>query len=78
MDYPPLNQYCLLVGSFLLYFRMARGQDASMAENLKTKLDAIMSALVILSHRTAEIEGVMAGLHNDGAFVTAQPRDHQH
>jgi hypothetical protein len=44
---------------------------------LETKLDAIMSALAVLSHRTAEIEGVMAGLHNDGAFVTAQPRDHQ-
>ena len=53
---------------------MAGGQDASMAENLETKLDAIMSAIAVLSHRTAEIEGVMAGLHNDGAFVTAQSR----
>ena len=36
-----------------------------------------MSALAALTHRTAEIEGVMAGLDNDGAFVTAQSRIHQ-
>ena len=41
---------------------MAGGQDASMAENLEIKLVAIMSVLAALSHRTAEIEGVMAGL----------------
>ena len=56
---------------------MAGGQDASMAKNLETKLDAIMSALAALSHRNAKIEGVMEGLHNDGAFVTAQSRVHQ-
>ena len=56
---------------------MAGGQDASMAENLNTKLDAIMSTLAVFSRRTAEIERVMTRLHNDGAFVTAQPRDHQ-
>ena len=36
-----------------------------------------MDTLATLSHRTAEIEGVMAGLHNDGASVTAQSRVHQ-
>ena len=56
---------------------MAGGQDASMAENLETKLDAIMSTLAALSHKIAEIEGVMAGLHDDGAFVTSQSRVHQ-
>jgi len=38
-----------------------------MAENLESKLDAIMNALASLSHRTAEIEGVIVGLHNNGA-----------
>ena len=48
-----------------------------MAESLESKLDAIMNALATLSHRTAEIEGVMAGLHNDGALGIAQARVHQ-
>ena len=42
-------------------------QVISMAETLESKLDAIMSAIAALSHRQAEMEGVMAGLHNDGA-----------
>ena len=45
-----------------------------MAESLESKLDAIMNALASLSHETAEIEGVMAGLHNDGAFGIAPSR----
>ena len=56
---------------------MVGGQDVSMAESLESKLDAIMNALATLSHRTAEIEGVMAGLHNDGALGIAQARVHQ-
>jgi hypothetical protein len=48
-----------------------------MAEGLESRLDAIMNALATLSHRTAEIEGVMAGLHNDGASGVAQSKFHQ-
>ena len=48
-----------------------------MAENLESKSDAIMSVLATLSPRTTKIEGVMAGLHNDGAPGIAQPRIHQ-
>jgi hypothetical protein len=48
-----------------------------MAESLDSKLDAIMNALASLSHRTAEIEGVMAGLHSDGASVIAPSRVYQ-
>ena len=48
-----------------------------MAETLESKLDAIMSALAVLSHRQAEMEGVMAGLHNDGASGIAPSRIHQ-
>ena len=56
---------------------MVGGQDVSIAESLKSKLDAIMNALAMLSHRTAEIEGVMAGLHNGGTSKIAQSRVHQ-
>ncbi len=55
---------------------MAGGQDVSMAESFESKLDAIMNALATLSHRTAEIEGVMARLHNDRASVTTQSKGH--
>ena len=48
-----------------------------MAENLDSKLDAIMNALASLSHRTAEIEGVMVGFHNDGASVIEPSRAYQ-
>jgi hypothetical protein len=48
-----------------------------MAEILESKLDAIMSALAALSHREVEMEGVMAGLHNDGAPGIAPSRIHQ-
>lgn len=48
-----------------------------MAESLESKLDAIMNALVALSHRQAEMEGVMAELHNDGASGIASSRIHQ-
>ena len=48
-----------------------------MAETLESKLDAIMSALAALLHRQAEMEGVMAGLHNDGAPGMTQSRLHQ-
>ena len=48
-----------------------------MAETLESKLDAIMSALAALSHRQAEMEGVMAGLHNDGASRIAPSRIQQ-
>lgn len=48
-----------------------------MAENLESKLDAIMNALALLSHRTAEIEGVMAGLHSDGVSGIAPSRAYQ-
>ena len=48
-----------------------------MAESLESKLDAIMNALASLSHRTAEIEGVMAGLHSDGAPGIAPSRIYQ-
>lgn len=48
-----------------------------MAENLESKLDAIMSALAALSHRQAEIEGAMARLHNDGASGITSSRIHQ-
>lgn len=56
---------------------MAGGQDVSMTESSESKLDAIMNALATLSQRTAEIEGVVARLHNDGASGIAQPRVHQ-
>ena len=56
---------------------MVGGQDVIMVENLESKLDAIMSALAMLSHRATEIEGVMARLHNDGAPGIAQPKIHQ-
>jgi len=72
--YPPLNQYCSLV-KFLLFFRRLVGdQDVSMAESLESKLDAIMNVLASLSHRTAEIEEVMVGLHSDGASGIAPSR----
>ena len=48
-----------------------------MAENLESKLDAIMSALATLSLRTSEIEGVMAGVHNNVACGIAQSKIHQ-
>ena len=48
-----------------------------MAESLESKLDAIMNVLALLSHRTAEIEGVMAGLHNDGASGIVPSRVYQ-
>ena len=48
-----------------------------MVESLESKFDAIMNILATLSHRTAEIEEVMAGLHNDGPSMTAQSRVHQ-
>ena len=56
---------------------MVGSQDVIMTENLESKLDAIMHALVTLSHRTAEIEGVMAVLHDDGAPEIAQSRIYQ-
>ena len=48
-----------------------------MAKTLESKLDTIMSALAALSHRQAEMEGVVAGLHNDGASEMTQSRLHQ-
>ena len=45
-----------------------------MAESLDSKLDGIINALASLLHRTAKIEGIMAGLHNEGAFVIAPSR----
>ena len=48
-----------------------------MAKTLESKLDTIISALATLSHRQAEMEGVMAGLHNDGASGIASSRIHQ-
>jgi hypothetical protein len=48
-----------------------------MAQSLESKLDAIMNALASLSHRTAEIEKVMAGLHSDGASGIAPSRVYQ-
>ena len=56
---------------------MVGGQDFNMAESLESKLDAIMNALATLSHRTAEIKGVIAGLHNGGTFEIAQSEVHQ-
>ena len=45
-----------------------------MAESLDSRLDAIMNVLASLSQKTAEIERVIAGLHNDGVFVIAPSR----
>lgn len=56
---------------------MAGGQDISMTESSESKLDAIMNALATLSQRTAEIEGVVARLHNDGVSGIAQSKLHQ-
>ena len=56
---------------------MAGGQDISMIESLESKLDAIMNAFTMLSQRTAEIEGVVTRLHNDGASGIAQSKVHQ-
>nr|PNR52172.1 hypothetical protein PHYPA_008546 [Physcomitrium patens] len=57
--------------------RMVGGQDISMTESSESKLDAIMNVLATLSQRTAEIEGVVARLHNDGASGMGQSRLHQ-
>lgn len=40
-----------------------------MVVSLDSKLNVIMNALASLSRKTIEIEGVMTGLHNDGAYV---------
>ena len=48
-----------------------------MAESLESKLVAIMNALASLSHKTAEIEGVMAGLHHNGVSGIALSRVYQ-
>lgn len=56
---------------------MAGGQDISMTETFESKLDAIMNALAALSTRTADIEGVIARSHNDGASGSAQAGVHQ-
>ena len=48
-----------------------------MTKNLESKLDAIMTALAMLSLRTSEIEEVMAGLHNNRASEIAQSKIHQ-
>ena len=55
---------------------MVGGQNIIMAKNLEFKLDAIMSALATLLQGTAEIERLMARLHNDGAPGIAQSRIH--
>lgn len=67
--------------SFLVYIylfarKMVGGQDINMTKSSKSKLDAIMNTLTMLSMRTAEIEKVIARLHNDGTFGIAQPRIH--
>jgi hypothetical protein len=36
-----------------------------MAESLDSKSDGIINTLALLSHRTAKIEGIMAGLHKE-------------
>ena len=56
---------------------MVKGQDVIMAENLESKLDAIINPPATLSYRTAKIEGIMVKLHNNGAPRIAQPRIHQ-
>ena len=58
-------------------FKMVGDQDISMTESSKSKLDAIINALTILSQRTVEIERVFAKMHNDGAFSVAQSTIHQ-
>ena len=45
-----------------------------MAESLNSKLDIIMNVLTSLSHKTAKIKKVMAGFHNDEAYVIAPSR----
>ena len=62
---------------FFFPFRMAGGQVVSMVESFVFKLDAIMNTLATLSHRTTEIEGVMARLYNDGPSMMAESRVHQ-
>ena len=58
-------------------FKMAKGQDISMTESSKSKLDAIMNALTTLSQRTTNIEGAFAKMLNNGAFGIAQSTIHQ-
>jgi len=55
---------------------MVEGQDINMVEILKSKFDAIINVLATLSHRTTEIEGIMARLQNDRASRIAQSRIH--
>ena len=40
-----------------------------MGESLDSKFNVIMNAIASLSQRTAEIERIISGLHNDKAFV---------
>ena len=40
-----------------------------MTKSLDFKMDVIMNIFASLSHRFTDIEGVTAGLHNDGASV---------
>ena len=47
-----------------------------MTKSSKSKLDAIINALTILSLRTEEIEGAFAKMHNDGAFGVAKSTIH--
>ena len=56
---------------------MAGGQDISMTESSKSKLDTIINALTISSQRTVEIERAFAKMYNDGVFDVAQSTIHQ-
>lgn len=61
----------------LSFHRIIEGENFSIAESLDFKFYAIMNALVLLSHRTVEIERTMAWLHNDGTSVITHSRAYQ-
>ena len=48
-----------------------------MGESLDSKFNVIMNAIASLSQRTAEIERIISGLHNDKAFVIEHFRTYQ-
>ena len=48
-----------------------------MGESLDSKFNVIMNAIASLSQRTAEIERIISGLHNDKTFVIEPFRAYQ-
>lgn len=52
---------------------MVEGEDVSIVESSKSKLDVIMNMLNALSHWIAEIKGFFARFYDDIRFGAVQP-----